>query len=75
MKGVDLIRIGAEYLKEMSSIGLGRDDYRYLELYDEYARMRKEGEKVDYILSYLSQKYGISDSSIKRIAKRFSKEI
>ena len=75
MKIVDFLKMGSEFLKLMSIFELKRDDYQYIELYEEYMVMRGEGEKVDYILHFLSGKYRISDSTIKRIVKRFSKEV
>jgi hypothetical protein len=75
MKVVEFLKMGREFLKLMSSFDLKRDDYQYIELYEEYARMRCEGEKVDYILNFLSVKHKLSESTIKRVIKRFSKEV
>ena len=75
MKVVDYLKIGKEFLKLMSSYDLRRDDYQHIELYEEYMMMRGEGEKVDYILCFLSNKYKLSESTVKRIVRRFSKEV
>lgn len=75
MKVVDFLKIGREFLKLMSNLDLKRDDYRHIELYEEYARMRHRREKVDYVLGFLANKYKLSESTIKRIIKRFSKEV
>jgi hypothetical protein len=75
MKVVEYLKIGREFLKLMSSFGLRRDDYLHIELYEEYAMMRGSGEKVDYILCVLSEKYGLSESTVKRIVKRLSMEV
>ena len=75
MKVVEYLKIGREFLKLMSNLGLMRDDYQHIELYEEYMVMRGEGEKVDYILSILSNKYKLSESTVKRIVRRFSKEV
>lgn len=75
MKAVEFLKIGRELLKLMSSFDLKCDDYKYIEMYEEYVIMRGEKEKVDYILYYLSNKYGLSESTIKRIIKRLSKEV
>ena len=74
MKAVDILRIGEKFLKLMSDCDLRRDDWKHIALYEEYMKMRGEGDKVDYILYYLSQKYHTSESSVKRIIKRLSKE-
>lgn len=75
MKVVEFLKICREFLKLMSILDLKRDDYKHIELYEEYAIMRGEGEKVDYILYVLSSRYKLSESTIKRIVKRFSKEV
>ena len=75
MKAVEILRIGKELLKVMSTFDLRRDDYLHLELYEEYLKMRSEGEKVDYVLYFLSRKYKVSESTIKRIVRRLSNEV
>ncbi len=73
MKAVEFLKIAREMLKLMSVYDLRREDYKHIELYDDYTKMRGEGVKVDYILSVLSSKYGVSESTVKRIVRRFSK--
>lgn len=75
MKAIEFLKIGRELLKVMSNLGLRRDDYQHIELYEEYVIMRAEGEKVDYILCYLSDKYKLSESTVKRVVKRLSREV
>ncbi len=75
MKAVEFLKLGSELLKLMSNFGLRCDDYKHIEMYDEYIRMKNEGEKTDYILAVLSSRYGLSESTIKRIVRRFSKEV
>ena len=75
MKAVKIITIARELLKVMSNLDLKTDDWRHIEMYDDYVRMRGEGEKVDYIFHVLSSRYNISESTIKRIVKRLSKEV
>ena len=75
MKVVEYLKIGREFLKRMSNLDLRRDDYIHIELFEEYERMRSHGDKVDYILSVLGNKHKLSESTIKRIIKRLSKEV
>ena len=74
MKAVEILRIGRELLKVMSYFGLKTKDYEHIQMYEEYVNMRGKGDKVDYILAHLSAKYGMSESTIKRVVKRLSKE-
>ena len=75
MKVVDFLKLSREFLKLMSILDLKRDDYKHIELYEDYAIMRGEGEKVEYILHVLSNRYKLSESTVKRIVKRLSKEV
>lgn len=67
--------LGSELLKMMSNCDLRIDDYKYLGLYSEYTKARKGNNKYIAIISELAEKYGISESSVKRIIRRFEKEI
>lgn len=75
MKVVEYLKMGREFLKKMSNLDLRRDDYQHIELYEEYVRMRYDGDKVDYILRVLADRYRLSESTVKRIVRRFSQEV
>ena len=75
MKAVEFLQLGKEILKMMSNCDLRINDYKYIEMYDEYARMRVSNEKVDYILKFLSDKYKVSESTVKRVIRRLSREV
>lgn len=75
MKVIEYLKIGREFLKLMSILDLRRDDYQHIELYEDYMKMRYDGDKVDYILRVLSDRYGLSESTVKRIVRRFSQEV
>lgn len=75
MKAVEFLKIGKELLKLLSSFGIRCDDYRHIGLYEDYTRMRDDGEKMDYIICILEEKYKVSESTIRRIIRRFSKDV
>mgnify|MGYP003571501732 CR=1 FL=1 len=75
MKGVELLQIGERLLKSMSEIGMRTDDYRYLPIYHEYIRQRDEGVKIDAILMELSEKTGISESTLRRAFRRLESTV
>lgn len=58
-------------ISRMISVGFKLDDCRYIELYKDYERMHRQGEKVTYIVSMLSDKYKVSERKIYSIIKRF----
>ena len=75
MKAVEILRIGKEMLKLMSDYDIRCTDYKYIGLCEEYVRMRDNGDKVEYILRYLSERYKLSESTIKRVVRRLSQEV
>ena len=62
-------------LKLMSDYDIRCADYKYIGLCEEYVRMRNNGDKVEYILRYLSERYKLSESTIKRVVRRLSQEV
>ena len=75
MKAARILLMGRELLKMMSIYDLKVEDYRYIELYSEYVKARQNHEKYAAVIMELSQKYEISESTVKRIIKRFDREI
>ena len=75
MKGVELLTIGKELLKLMSKSGIKVGDCAYVEMYDEYVKMRKSRYKYWYVIECLSEKYGVSEISVVRIIRRLSKDV
>ncbi len=75
MKATEILKIGHEILKLMSEFDLRIGDYRFLDMKEDYDRMKKADEKVEYIHAVLSDKYNVSESTVKRILRRLSKEV
>lgn len=75
MKVVDLVKISKEAMKMMSNCGIKSEDWQHLEMYEEYEQMRSNHDKFRYIIAFLSEKYKTSESTVKRIVKRLSREV
>lgn len=67
----EILNFNRELLKRLVSLGFKPDDCRYIELYADYRRMLREGEKVTYIISALSDKYAVCERKIYNIIKHF----
>lgn len=67
----EILKFNRELLLRLSNLGFKPGDCIYLELYDEYMRMRDEGEKMTYIVIYLSSKYGVCERKVYDIIRRF----
>lgn len=70
----EILNFNREFLNRLVVIGFRPDDCKYIELYAEYDRMRRDGEKMTYIVSFLSVKYGVSERKVYSIIKRFKKD-
>lgn len=75
MTEYELLKCAESVCRVMSRNGIRPDDVKYIEVYEEWRRLRKEGHKIRYISCYLSEQYGIGEATIFRIAKRFGKEV
>ncbi len=75
MKVVELVKISREAMKMMSNSGIKAEDWQHIELFDEYQTMRGNRDKFRYVIVFLSEKYRLSESSVKRIVRRFSREV
>ena len=75
MKVVKILEIGRELLKMVSDNDLKYDDYQFIGMYYEYEYRRSNHEKYSVIISDLSRKYKVSESTVKRIIRRLSIEV
>lgn len=75
MKVVELLRIGGEMLKLLSGNEVNRDDWRYVELFEEFQNMRGLGVKYREAIRMLSEDYGISRATVERVVQRLDREV
>ena len=69
----EILNFNRELLNKLFSIGFKLEDCHYIDLYSDYERMKADGEKVTYIVTHLSSKYGISERKVYEVIKRFGK--
>ena len=74
MKVYEMLKLGSETLKTMSRHGIFRDDYRYVDAYEQFRNMRDLGVKYDTALAILAKERHISRRTLQRAFKRLSKE-
>ena len=75
MTCAELVKINKKLMELMSKLDIKSTDYKFVTLYEEYLSMKKECLKYWYIITHLSEKYKISESTIKRLIRKFSKEV
>lgn len=61
-------------MKKLQMAGIRLDDTQYVDLYFDYMDMHRKGEKMTYIVSFLSTKYKVSERKVYGIIKRFKKD-
>lgn len=67
----EILNFNRELLNRLTTIGFRPDDCKFIDLYSEYEQMRHDGDKVTYIVSFLSDKYKVSERKVYNVIKRF----
>lgn len=70
----EILNFNREILDKISGYGIRLEDCKYIDLYSEYIRMRKEGEKITYIIAFLSEKYCVSERKVYSLIERLGKD-
>ena len=68
----EILEFNREIITKLASLGVKAGDCKYIDLYAEYTAMRRRGEKVTYAVSFLAEKYSVSDRKVYGILKRFA---
>lgn len=74
MKVVEILKITSEVLKVMSQNGVLRDDWKYVDSYETYHRMRTLGVKHSEAIRTLAKEKNVGFRTLERAFKRLSKE-
>lgn len=69
--GYLLVKFNEQALKSMSDIGIKTSDTRYIPMFEAFMNMRRMRMKAGAVLQILSEDYGVSVSTVKRIIRRF----
>ena len=75
MTQYELLKTVESLLVVLMSNDVDAKDVKYLEMYKEYMRLKKEGHKVGYVVYYLSQQYECSEATVYRVVKRMTQKI
>ena len=74
MKEYEVLASSRFLLATMNRNGVSADDIMYLDMFYEYRDMLAEGRKEAEIRDFLSNKYKLSASTIKKAIKRLNEE-
>ena len=75
MTKYELLKSASTLLRLVAKNNIKPADADYIALYDDYVRMKAEGQKYEFIVYYLSDQYGVSETTVWRIVKRMEQPI
>ena len=74
MTRYEILSFNKELLRRLSCVGVKTEDFRYVDLFEDYSRMRKAGDKTTYIVAILSDKYAISERKVYDVIRHLSED-
>lgn len=74
MKVYEILSLNPQFLKMLHKFGIRIDDYQWIDLYREYMQMRDNGEKIVFIVAFLSDKYGICERKVYKLIKHMERD-
>ena len=74
MKVIEILQINKISLETLQKACIKMSDVQYIDLYNDYCKMVRSGEKKSYIVAVLMDRYNVSERQVYYILKRFSEE-
>lgn len=74
MKVVELLKISMNMLKVMSENDVLRDDWQYVDVYEQYQHLRAMGMKYDEVMRIIAKEKNKGVRTIERAFKRLSSD-
>ena len=74
MKVVEILKLGRIWLEMLQESCIKVEDVRFIAMYDEFCALVGDGNKKSYAVTFLSEKYGISERQVYYILKRLSSD-
>lgn len=69
MKVIEILKLNKGLLNVFQNVGIRVEDVRYIDLYNDYKSMLDDGEKVSYIVAFLSDRYHVSERKVYALIK------
>lgn len=74
MKTIELLKISMNMLCVMTENNILRDDWQYIDVYEQYINMRRNRVKHTAAIDELSSDIGVSPRTLERAFKRLGSE-
>lgn len=75
MRVHEALRLCLPLLQRLRDNGVRLEDIDYIPMYEEYLTMKDRGEKITYIMSFISDKYKVSERTLYRTFSSLNKEL
>lgn len=75
MKVHEIIKEHADTLRTLARAGVAIEDVKYIPLWQAYSRLRSDGLKKTYIVAHLCDEYAVSERTVYRIVRRFTRNV
>ena len=70
----EILSFNKELLQRLLNAGIKTSDCLYVDLFNDYTRMRAAGDKTTYIVAVLSDKYALSERKVYGIIRHLSSD-
>ena len=75
MKAHEVLLLAKPMLAVLFSAGISPKDVQYLDLYNEYTRLKSEGHKITYIETYLCEEFNIRKTKFYELIRSLDTEV
>lgn len=70
----EIVSLNQELLKRLHGFGISIDDFRWVNLYRDYLKMKAKGDKMVYIAAMLSRKYGVCERKVYKVINKMKRD-
>lgn len=70
----ELLFLNRDYLFYLKSLGIKIEDSNFLDLFIEYVKMKRDNQKITYIVAFLADKYKISIRKVYQIIRKMQQD-
>lgn len=70
MTNFELVTLCSGVMKALHGNGIAVEDYKWLELYGDYLKMKADGHKVTYIVAELSKRHNACERKVYKIIRK-----
>ncbi len=71
----EFLKVNETFIKYLIEILPSVHLLEHLELYNEFQKLQKQGEKVSYIVAILADKYNVTERLIYKVVKQYKQHV